>query len=121
MSAAATNHASQGMNIKSYLKTSQMHNSKLDIISSLFHQWAVPELKKAGIVQAYLLNWSPQYLVSQLRCLAGICELNHNGITYEVHFVGCSLDDINKAKKVAISFRKCNELGLQIALIKMIW
>lgn len=108
-------------NIRTYLKSSQLHSTKLDVISSIYHAWNISELKREEIIKAHLLNWTPSYFLSRLTCLAGLCELDHNGVTYEVHFMGCCLDDANRAKKVCISFRECNELGLAVALVKMIW
>lgn len=96
--------------------------TKLDIISSLYYQWDVRELKSLGICKAHLLNWEPSYFLSQLTCIAGSITLKDSqGLEYEAHFIGSSLKDLNRAKKIAISFRECNELGLAIALIKIIY
>lgn len=115
----------QPVTINRYLLESIEHQSKLDIISAIHHQWNIAPLKQAGIVRAYLLNWSPSHFISQIRSALDSKPptLVREGISYQVIFQDSSLAllDSYQARKVAISFRHCQELELSVALIKLIY
>lgn len=94
------------------------YNLKSEIISALFNQWNIPEMRQAGIVESYLLNWKPVYFITKL---SEGQTIERHGIIYETKLLGCCWNDINKASKVALSFRHCNELDIAICLVKFIF
>lgn len=103
--------------IKRFCQESLAYQSKLDIISALYHQWNLQELRKAGLVSSYLLNWNPAYFILN----SGSGSIERDGISYQCLLHNCSLQDINQVKKVALSFRHCKELDIAIVLIKFIF
>lgn len=103
--------------IKSFCAESIAYQSKLDIISAIYHQWNLQELKQAGIVSSFLLNWNPAYFILH----SGSGSIERDGISYQCLLHNCSLQDINQVKKVALSFRHCKELDIAIVLIKFIF
>lgn len=103
--------------IKSFCAESLAYQSKLDIISALYHQWNLQELKQAGIVSSFLLNWNPAYFILN----SGSGSIERDGISYQCLLHNCSLQDINQVKKVALSFRHCKELDIAIVLVKFIF
>lgn len=110
------------MMLNTFIAQSMNYQSKLDIISALYHQWDIKELRESQAITGYLLNWSPVYFLNNLKTVDGNNILTKDDKDYEISFFGNqTIDDLNKASKVAISFRECKELGLQIALVKFIW
>ena len=107
------------MNIKTFLSDQNQYNSKLNIISAIHHQWNIKEIKQAGVSKAWLLNWKPVYFIQQFNQVDMTVKYKDN--IYQVKLHGCSIEDINKASKVALSFRDCNELGLMVCLVKFIY
>jgi hypothetical protein len=111
--------------INRYLLESIEHQSKLDIISAIYHQWNIAPLKQAGIVKAYLLNWTPSHFISQIANALDSKPpiIEREGISYQVIFQDSNngLIDCYKARKIAVSFRHCQELELSVALIKLIY
>ena len=95
------------------------YSSKLDIISAIYNQWNIKELKSDGICKAWLLNWSPVYWLGQINLVDG--TISYKEANYEMKLHGCKIEDINKASKVALSFRQCDELGLSVCLVKFIY
>jgi hypothetical protein len=123
-STAQTNQT-KPVTINRYLHESIEHQSKLDIISAIYHQWNIAPLKQAGIVRAYLLNWTPSHFISQIANALDSKPplIEREGISYQVIFQDSNnnLLDCYKARKIAISFRLCQELELSVALIKLIY
>lgn len=112
----------QYRNIKDYLaKNNDGYSSKLDIISAICNQWSVRELKQSGIINAYLLNWNPVHFALSATIIADSISIVHQDRHYDCKIINGTLADLQQCKKVAISFRHCAELGLSIALIKLIW
>lgn len=108
---------SSNKTIKSFCAESLAYQSKLDIVSALYHQWNLQELKQAGIVSSFLLNWNPAYFILN----SGSGHIERDCISYQCLLHNCSLQDINQVKKVALSFRHCKELDIAIVLVKFIF
>lgn len=103
-------------------KDTAYYATKLDIISRLYHQWDIKHLKQAGILDnCYLLNWTPSYFI-QFLSAGDLATLDQNGISYTVKYCQYyTMDDYQQARKVALSFRHCAELGIAVVLVKLIF
>lgn len=107
------------MNIKTFLDSQNQYATQLDIITAIYHQWNIKEIKQAGIGKAWLLNWKPVYFIQQINLVD--MTVKYKDTDYQLKLHGCNIEDINKASKVALSFRDCNELGLMVCLVKFIY
>lgn len=108
------------MKINAFLhqQTQTQYSSRLDIISAIYHQWNIKELKQDEVCKAWLLNWTPVYWLQQISLVDG--TISYKDKSYELKLL-CKIEDINKASKVALSFRECEELGLSVCLVKFIY
>jgi len=108
----------QNLSINQFTKSSIQYQSRLDVISAIYNEWNIKELKQSGICRAWLLNWAPVYFIQHANLIDNI--LTHKGKEYQLKLLG-NIQDINKASKVALSFRECDELGINVCLIKFIY
>lgn len=97
---------------------SDTNMTRLDIITSIYHDWKPIELRDSGMIELKLLSWSPVWFIGQLVAIGSEHQIERNGITYDVRFYNCELNDINRASKVWLSFRACKELDLNVVLVK---
>jgi hypothetical protein len=104
------------------MNTKLINNNQSNIITALYHQWNVKHLREYD-VNCFLLNWKPEYLKKQL--LISDNQINQYHIDYEIRYLsGNCKDDINIAKKAALSFRNYtmnDNTTVAVVLIKFIF
>lgn len=93
--------------------------NKLDLILSITQDWYISELKKSNLVNAFLLNWTPIYTKALIE--KNPDYILRNGIEYSIYYYRNELPDYNQAKKMALSFRSCKKLNINVVLIRSIY
>lgn len=104
--------------IAQFIESNQLGiTSKLDLIHHIYNTWDCKAIKQAGIIDAWLLNWKPEYFVTQYD------SKNHSLMVNGQQF-DCKLPlgyNLETVKKVCLSFRVCKPLGISVCLIKFIY
>ena len=92
-------------------------NTKLDLIHSIYNTWDCKVIKHAGIIDAWLLNWKPEYFATQF-------DIKNHSIIINGQQFECKLPlgyNLETVKKVCLSFRICQQLDIAVCLIKFIY
>lgn len=110
--------------IKQYLSSiaNYSHKSNIDIISAIYNSWDISDLKQAGVIRAYLLNWKPVYFLNEIFIDSDGSEIiTRNDIHYEIKYPCNNKEDILRSSKICLSFRECEELKIAVVLVKFIY
>ena len=85
---------------------------------SIYHVWNIKHLKNLGIIDAFLLNWKPNYLLAQLKNDQN--SITYNNKAYDVKmYPNHKYTDILSSKKACLSFREYE--GIRVVMIKLIF
>ena len=118
-----TNNVIPACSVKKLLTLNNKYLTKSDLISDIYNEWYINHLKQLGVINAFLLNWKPQYYLTMIHIDTDGSELiKHMGVYYDIKYIN-PLNfntEIMKANKIALSFRQCKELNINVVVVKII-